>query len=74
MVVLHDQMSNASDNTGAIIGGVVAIVLIAAVTVVVFTKIVVGFMLKSRKVEDTVKQKRQANIRHCRQFENFTFT
>ena len=73
MVVLHDQMSNASDNTGAIIGGVVA-VLITAVTVVVFTKIVVGFMLKSRKVEDTVKQKRQANIRHCRQFENFTFT
>lgn len=62
VVVLHGQSSTASDNTGAIIGGVVAIALITAVTVVVFTKIIVGFMLKSRKVEVIVKQKRQANF------------
>ena len=53
------QSSNASDNTGAIIGGVVAIVLIIAVTIVVIMKIIATIMLKSRKVEVTLKQKRQ---------------
>ena len=54
------QSINTTDNTGAIIGGVVAIVLIIAVTMVVVTKIIATIMLKSHKVEVTLKQKRQA--------------
>ena len=54
------QSSNTSDNTGAIIGGVVVIVLIIALTIVVITKIIATIMLKSHKVEVTLKQKRQA--------------
>lgn len=58
------QLSNAwmrSNNTGIIIGGVVAIVLTIAVTLAVITKIIASFVLKSRKVEVTLKQERQAN-------------
>ena len=62
-MVAH-QLSNAlirSDNTGTVIGGVVAIVLTIAVTIAVITKIIATFMQKSRKVEVTLKQERQAN-------------
>ena len=51
------SISSASDNSGAITGGVVAIVLIIAVTIAVVAKTIATTVMKSRNVEVTWKQR-----------------